>query len=112
MKSLIAFNDIDLSLKILQSGYKLIYNPYSVLFHLKSKSRGHDIATDKTPRFREDMRRLYAKWGDKILLNDPFYSKNLSLLTHNFELKKNNEDNILKDLVDYNKNPHKHIVNF
>ena len=36
----VAFNDIDLCMKIRKAGYRIIYTPYANLTHYESKSRG------------------------------------------------------------------------
>jgi GT2 family glycosyltransferase len=37
----VAFNDVDLCMKIRQAGYLIVYNPYAELNHYESKSRGY-----------------------------------------------------------------------
>lgn len=36
----VAFNDVDLCLRIGKAGYKIVYNPHVELYHYESKSRG------------------------------------------------------------------------
>lgn len=81
----IAFNDIDLCLKIGQLGYKIIYTPYSLLYHYESKSRGLEDTIEKLNRFKKEESYMKRTWG-KLLLNDPFYNPNLSLRKDNFSL--------------------------
>ena len=47
----IAFNDLDLCLRIQQKGFRILWTPYAELYHLESASRGADTDSDKLPRF-------------------------------------------------------------
>ena len=61
------FEDVDLCLRIRQSGYRLLYNPNSVIYHLESKTAGRfDRELDNSRYFRE-------KWGDRIVPDDFIY---------------------------------------
>ncbi len=73
----IAFNDIDLCVKITQVGAKIIYMPDAVAEHRESMSRGDDTDPLKIARFmyeNEVMRQRYPE----ILPNDPYYSPHFS----------------------------------
>ena len=41
---MVAFNDVDLCLKIREAGYSIVWTPYAELYHLESASRGYDYA--------------------------------------------------------------------
>ena len=81
----IAYNDIDLCLKIKELGYKIVWTPYAELFHYESWSRGDDFQTEKFGRLKNEGKYLFQKWGE-IIQNDPAYSPNLTLDTENFGL--------------------------
>jgi len=73
----IAFNDIDLCVKITQGGAKVIYMPDAVAEHRESMSRGDDTDPVKVARFmyeNEVMRQRYAQ----LLPKDPYYSPHFS----------------------------------
>ena len=76
----VAFNDVDLCLRVRESGYRIIWTPYAVLYHHESKSRGSDLTPEKQSRFQREIHFMHAKWGEK-LLSDPFFNPNLSLQT-------------------------------
>ena len=38
----VAYNDVDLCLKIRKKGYRIVYTPYASLTHFESASRGND----------------------------------------------------------------------
>ena len=73
----VAFNDIDLCLKIISSGYRNIYLPHVVLYHYESKSRGHENTPAKQARFAGEAAYMRQKWG-LICDRDPCYNRNLT----------------------------------
>jgi len=74
----IAFNDVDLCLKIREAGYRNIFTPYAVLYHHESATRGLEDSPEKKLRFLKEINFMKAKWGD-ALVRDPAYSPNLTL---------------------------------
>jgi GT2 family glycosyltransferase len=82
----IAFNDIDLCLKIREAGYLIVYTPYAELIHHESKSRGFDTTPEKIERFASEVGFMKNKWKE-TLLNDPYYNSNLTLTKEDFSLK-------------------------
>lgn len=81
----IAFNDVDLCLKVRQAGYRVVFNPFSLLYHLESVSRGDDSAPEKVQRFNSEIEFMKRKWSNR-LINDPFYSPNLTLAREDFSI--------------------------
>lgn len=47
MKLKVAFNDIDLCMKVRRMGLLVVYTPYAELYHYESKSRGLDDTEEK-----------------------------------------------------------------
>ena len=73
----IAFNDIDLCVKLTQGGWKIIFMPDAVAEHRESMSRGDDLDPVKIARFmyeNEVMRQRYPG----LLPFDPYYSRHFS----------------------------------
>lgn len=58
----IAYNDVDLCLKLHQAGFENYYVPSSVLIHHESKSRGRDMAPEHVERYRAELTTLQARW--------------------------------------------------
>ncbi len=81
----IAFNDIDLCLRVRELGYRNVFTPYALLYHHESASRGLEDTPEKKARFAKEVDFMKKRWGDK-LLNDPAYSPNLSLDDQDFSL--------------------------
>ena len=76
----VAYNDVDLCLKIRDRGYLIVYTPHAELYHHESASRGYGKG-DLTEH--EYMR---ERWG-KVLDNDPYYNPNFSLGAADFNLR-------------------------
>lgn len=74
----VAYNDVDLCLKVRKQGYKIVGDPDIVLIHKESKSRGSDENGERAARLNAEAAWMRAHWAD-MLDNDPFYSPNLSL---------------------------------
>lgn len=61
----IAYNDVDLCLKLHYAGFENYYVPSAVLVHHESKSRGLDMAPEHVERYRTELATLQARWGTK-----------------------------------------------
>lgn len=82
----VAFNDVDLGLKIVTAGYLIVFDPFAELYHYESKSRGAD--DDKNERHKKEVEYAQKKWAAFLEAGDPCYNKNLTLSKHNFSLRK------------------------
>ncbi|QDM33338.1 glycosyltransferase family 2 protein [Tardiphaga sp. vice352] len=76
----VAFNDVDLCLRVQEAGYRIIWTPYAVLNHHESKSRGSDLEGEKLARFQREVHFMRTRWGQR-LASDRFFNPNLSLQT-------------------------------
>lgn len=83
----VAFNDIDLCMKIRQAGYLIVYNPYAELYHYESKSRGMEDTKEKVERFNGEIAAFAQKWPEILKNGDPYYNPNLSIERCDFGLK-------------------------
>ena len=77
----VAFNDVDLCLRIRERGYKIIWTPFAELCHHEGASRGRD--TVENPRFQRESALLRKRW-EEALLYDPAYNPNLTLNREDF----------------------------
>ena len=82
----VAFNDVDLCLRTVKAGYLVVYNPYVVLYHYESKSRGTEDSEEKVRRFQGEIEFMRTRWEDLLKKGDPYYNKNLSLSKWNYSL--------------------------
>ena len=74
---MVAYNDIDFNIKLLQKGYYNVFLPQVELIHYESKSRGLDTSPEKYKRFLKESKYMYNKW-ENILMNDKMYNPNFS----------------------------------
>ena len=84
----VAFNDIDLCMKITKAGYRVVYNPYAELYHYESKSRGQEDTPEKVARFQSEIETFQKRWPAILRKGDPYYNPNLSLETQDFSLRR------------------------
>jgi GT2 family glycosyltransferase len=81
----IAYNDVDLCLRIREKGYRVLWTPYAELYHHESASRGSDSAPTERARSRRELDYMQQPWGD-LLQNHPAYNPNLALDRESFAL--------------------------
>jgi hypothetical protein len=62
-----------------------VYTPYAELIHHESVSRGYEDTPEKLARFQREYAAMQSRWGT-LLLNDPYYNRNLSLERADFSL--------------------------
>ena len=79
----VAFNDIDLCLRIRAAGYRVLVTPFAELYHHESVSRGGEDTPEKQARFHREVTYMLDTWEHE-LLSDPAYSPNLSLEVESF----------------------------
>lgn len=81
----VAFNDVDLCLKLNQQGWQSFYEPRAVLVHHESISRGHDKDPVGAARFAKELAALQRIWRtDEII--DPYHHPNLSRASEQFAI--------------------------
>lgn len=61
----IAYNDVDLCLKLDAAGLVNIYEPRAMLFHHESKSRGSDFDPTQMPRYLGELAALQSRWDTR-----------------------------------------------
>lgn len=74
----VAYNDIDLCLKVRALGLKILVDPDITLIHKESRTRGSDKYGARARRLEEEARWMRARWASE-LDNDPYYSPNIDL---------------------------------
>jgi len=83
----LAFNDIDLCLKIREKGFNIVWTPHAQLIHYESKTRGYEDTPEKQQRFKMEIDRFTAKWQSWLDKGDPYYNPNLTLTNEDFSIK-------------------------
>ena len=80
----IAYNDVDLCMRIRQAGYRIVWTPFARLYHWESKSRGCDDSPEKQARFRSEAERFRQRWRRELAEGDPYYNPNFALNRNDF----------------------------
>jgi len=80
----VAFNDVDLCLKLRDRGLRNIWTPHAELYHHESVSRGLDnVSPQKKVRFAKEIEVMKERWRTERF-NDPAYNPNLALDREDF----------------------------
>jgi GT2 family glycosyltransferase len=74
----IAFNDVDLCMRITQAGCRIVWTPLAELYHRESASLGSHTSPQRADRFKMETEFMLHHWGDGLLM-DPAYNPNLSI---------------------------------
>lgn len=83
----VAFNDVDLCLKMRQKGWLIVYDPYAELYHDESRTRGPEDTPEKARRFQGEIEYMRTHYLDLLKEGDPYYNPNLSLKKWNYSLR-------------------------
>ena len=74
----VAFNDVDLCLKIQQQGLHVLWCASARLIHAESASRGKDLSPEKMARATREQNHFRSTWSSPEK-SDPYYHPNLSI---------------------------------
>ena len=74
----VAYNDIDLCLKMGEKGYRIVYTPYAMAYHYESKTRGKEDSKEKMERLQKESDYMLSHWSDIFEYGDPCYNVNFS----------------------------------
>lgn len=83
----VAFNDVDLCMRIREKDLLIVWTPYAELYHYESKSRGEEDNAEKQRRFKGEIDRFMDRWSDALEAGDPYYNPNLTLLREDFSFR-------------------------
>ena len=75
----VAFNDVDLCMRLRASSLRVLMCPGARLIHNESASRGSEDSPEKVARFHGEIRTFIRKWEKELEKGDPFYNPNLTL---------------------------------
>ncbi len=78
----VAFNDVDLCLKIGELGLRVLYTPHALLYHHEAFSK---TSKDLTPH-PDEVARMRYRWED-VIAADPYYSPNLTRNDEHYSLR-------------------------
>lgn len=84
----VAFNDVDLCLRLEDMGLVNVWTPFARLVHHEQASRGKDQLPRNLDRYMGERAYMLQRWGDR-LVNDPQYNPNLNLDSVDFAFNPN-----------------------
>jgi GT2 family glycosyltransferase len=74
----LAYNDVDLCLRLRSAGWRIIWTPAAELVHRESASLGRHDEGSRAEQYARDVNFMRHRWG-RLLHADPFYNPNLAL---------------------------------
>jgi GT2 family glycosyltransferase len=80
----VAFNDIDYCMKVRHAGLRVVYDPFVVLFHFESKSRGRELTHAQQSRHSAEAAAFRKRWGDGVG-EDPYYNAHFERYARPFD---------------------------
>ncbi len=83
----VAFNDVDLCLKLRAAGYLIVYDPYAEATHHESVSRGDEYTAKNAERWRREASYMKEHWAGYYEKGDPYYNPNFSLARWDYTLQ-------------------------
>jgi len=76
----VAYNDVDLCLRVREAGYRIIWCAEFTAYHHESLSRGSDDRPEHEARFFAETQTMQKRWGmNPRYKRDPFYSKHFTV---------------------------------
>ena len=82
----VAFNDVDLCLKLQSAGLQNVYTPHATLLHHESKSRGKDFSPQHIERYLRELELLQERWSTRTHV-DPLHHVNLDRASETYLIK-------------------------
>ncbi|HEX7852809.1 MAG TPA: glycosyltransferase family 2 protein [Sphingobium sp.] len=82
----VAFNDVDLCLRLNKRGWQSFYEPRATLIHHESVSRGFDRDPVGQKRFAGELAALQRLWGTETIV-DPYHHPELSRASETFVVR-------------------------
>jgi GT2 family glycosyltransferase len=79
-KLAVDFNDLDVCLRMRERQYRIVYTPFSQLYHFESATAARIAQNPK------EVALFCGRWAG-IVDNDPYYNPNLSVSRHDFSLR-------------------------
>ena len=80
----VGFGDVDLCLRTIQAGYRVLFCAHAALIHHESYTRGKIHNVDPHPH---DSAFFMQRWQSFINEGDPYYNPNLTLASTSFGIK-------------------------
>lgn len=65
-KLAVAFNDVDLCLRLVEAGMRNVFTPWALLYHHESLSRGTNDSSEKQALFERECTYMKVRWGKNL----------------------------------------------
>jgi O-antigen biosynthesis protein len=72
----VAYNDIDLCLRLGDHGYRIVWTPFAELYHLECATRGYDDSPEKQALAWDELT-YFCRFWNSLLNTDPFHNPNV-----------------------------------
>jgi O-antigen biosynthesis protein len=72
----VAYNDIDLCLRLGDHGYRVVWTPFAELYHVECATRGYDDSPEKQALARDELA-YFCRFWNSLLGTDPFHNPNV-----------------------------------
>ncbi len=85
----VSYNDVDLCLKIRETGHRIVWTPFATLLHYGNASqidRAHEQRKQHEDGFRAECQYMMSTWMSEIA-NDPAYNRHLSLINNSYQVE-------------------------
>lgn len=82
----VAFNDVDLCMRLGQRGWKSLYEPRATLVHHESVSRGFDRDSIGAARLARELAALQQRWNTDLMV-DPYHHLHLDRFSERFVVR-------------------------
>ena len=83
----VAYNDVDLCLKLLDAGYLNVITPFCHAVHYESASRGYEDNPEKMARLEKERDHFLQRWENLLERGDPFFNPNFDLECFDWTIK-------------------------
>jgi GT2 family glycosyltransferase len=83
----VAYNDVDLCLRMREQGYRIVWTPHARLYHHEQLTRGDEMAPKARQRVLRETDLLLHRWARYFSEGDPFYNPNLTLDKEDYSLR-------------------------
>ena len=79
----VAYNDVDLCLRLGARGLKTVWTPYAVLRHKETATRERDYSPARLAQYQRESAAFRARWG-QVIAHDPHYHPLLTRADESF----------------------------
>ncbi|NJO23335.1 MAG: glycosyltransferase [Sphingomonadales bacterium] len=79
----VAYNDVDLCLRLGRRGLKTVWTPYAVLRHKETATRERDYSPARLAQYQRESAAFRARWGH-VIAHDPHYHPLLTRADESF----------------------------